>query len=360
MSTNSEEWCSNVQKLFGGEVNVNPQVLNSPSLTPSLCDLFHDFLHDNLARRPGSITPMQLRLLLHPLQSLLCHLGQMLSCLWEAPATRGSSSRTVTKSNTMTRLEEVQGLLQKWYELSVALHKQNPGCYLTQCNLVLYHLISLNAITNFPEIERLARREGFDGSIWELSQRHKRCISNREEAIFHSGQVMRLVRSMSPNRRPAWWAAAIYRATLILWVDSIGRLDPEFQKRQTHRASPMLTPQSSPVGKSRSERMETPTPTNNGPPTPLQGKGNSDLVAIDRVTPEDPAIIAYLWSGDGVAVLTRQDGTTVALDKASSVLSYGVSALNEGVSTRIGDGIKRKLVMLGSHWAVDSMGTIPV
>lgn len=359
MSSSAEEWCTNVQKLFAGEANVNPQVLSSPTLTSSLCDLFHDFLHENLARRQGRITPMQLRLLLHPLQSLLCHARQMLSCFTGVSLTHVSPSRTPTKSSAMHRLEEIQGLLQKWYELSIAIYKQNPGCYITQCNLVLYHLISLNAVTNFPEIERLARREGFDGSVWELSQRYRRCISNREETIFHAGQVMRLVRSMTVNRRPSWWAAAIYRATLILWTDSIGRLDPEFQKRQTHRASPMLTPQSSPIGKNRGDRGETPTPANRRSATPLQSK-ISDLVAIDQVTPEDPAIIAYLWSGDGVAVLTRQDGTTISLDKASNVVAYGISALSEGISTRLGDGIKRKLVMLGNHWAVDGMGSIPI
>ncbi|CAI4215233.1 unnamed protein product [Parascedosporium putredinis] len=296
MSTSAEEWMSHVQKLFGGELSVNPQALSSTAMTPSLCDLFHDFLHNNLARQQGSITPMHLRLLLHPPVAALP--------------------------------QEVQGLLQKWYEVSISVSKQTPGCHVTQCNLVLYHLISLNAVTNFPEIERLARREGFDGSSWDLSQRHKRCISNREEAIFHSGQVLRLVRSMPVNRRPNW---------CFTHVDS-----PIFADREK-----------------QGDRSETPTPTIKRSSTPVHIKGG-DMVAVDQVTPEDAAIISYLWSRDGIPVLTRHDGSTIGLDKTCNVLAYGLSTLSEGISTRIGDGIKRKLAMLGSHWAGDSMGQMGI
>jgi hypothetical protein len=222
----------------------------------------------------------------------------------------------------MLRLEEVQALLQKWYELSMTFLEANPSCTVTRCNLVLYHLISLNAVTNFPEVERLARREGFDGSYWELSLRHKRCIYQREEAIFHCGQVFRLLRLMPADRRPSWWSAALYRATLILWTDSISRLDPNFQAAKRDDNSP----------------------------------GSNNPVAVDRVTPEDPSVIAYLWNGDGIAVLTRVDGSTVTLDNPGNVLAFGIQTLEEAASTRIGDGIKRKLVTLGSNWRVDGLG----
>jgi hypothetical protein len=358
---------ANVQSIYGCTANVNPQLLNSQSLTPSLCDLFQDFLHDNLSRRQSSLTPYQLRLLLHPLQSLLCHLRQMLSCFSDVLSTRRATSRTVTKASTMLRLEEVQALLQKWYELSMSLYKANSSCSVTRSNLVLYHLISLNAVTNFPEIERLARREGFDGSYWELSLRHKRCVYNREEAVFHCGQVMRLLRCMAPDRRPCWWPAAIYRATLILWTDSIARLDPNFQKQQPAQSptqatrpqpSPVPTTQPSPLptsGDKVSENMPTPTPTTAATPVAPNRNAGGNGVAVDQITPEDPAVIAYLWSGDGVAVLTRRDGTQVGLDKPTDVLSYGIMAIDEGMSTRVGDGIKRKLMTLATNWNVDGL-----
>ncbi|KAK8049345.1 hypothetical protein PG994_011075 [Apiospora phragmitis] len=312
MSANAEQWQQATQSLYGCTANVNPQLLNTPSLSPSLYDIFQDFLHENLSRRQSTLSAHQLRLLLHPLQSLLCHLRQMLSCFSNVLSTRRTASRTVTKASTMLRLEEVQALLQSWYELSIAVYNSNPSCSVSKTNLVLYHLISLNAVTNFPEIERLARREGFDGSYWELSLRHKRCIYQREESIFHCGQVLRLIRAMSADRRPTWWSAALYRAALILWTDSVSRLDPNFQQRD---------------------------------------EGN--LVAIDQVTPEDPAVIAYLWNGDGIPVLSRGDGSTTNLDKPADVLLYAAKFIEESVSCRLSDGIRRKLLALGSNWSID-------
>ncbi|OTB15066.1 hypothetical protein K445DRAFT_122131 [Daldinia sp. EC12] len=319
MSANAEQWVAAVQSIYGCTANVNPQLLTTPpSLTPSLYDLFQDLLNDNLSRRQGSLTPHQLRLLLHPLQSCLYHITQMLSCFSDVMGTRRIGNRTGIKSSFESRRDEIQGLLQKWYELTIAYYKANPTCATSKTNLVLYHLISLNAITNFPEIERLARREGFDGSYWELSLRHKRCISQREEAIFHSGQVLRLLRSMPRDRRPSWWSAGVYRATLILWTDSVSRLDPNFQKRDESGAA----------------------------------------VAIDQVTPENPIVIAYLWNGDGVPVLShpRGDGSArISLEKPGDVLEYAVKTLEEGISTRFTDGIRRKLVALSGNWQADGL-----
>ncbi|GAB1313850.1 hypothetical protein MFIFM68171_04060 [Madurella fahalii] len=322
LAPNSEQWLTAMQSVYGCTANVNPQLLSGPSITPSLYDLFQDFLQDNLSRRQGNVSPQQLRLILHPLQALLYHLRQMLSCFSDIVGTRRTSACTFTKASTQVRMEEVQGLLQKWYELTLAYSKAHPGCPVTRCNLVLYHLISLNAVTSFPEVERLARREGFDGSYWELSLRYKRCIFQREEAIFHCGQVFRLLRLMPSDRRPAWWSAAMYRATLILWTDSISKLDPNFQIDKRENA---------------------------GPGSPRQ-------VVIDQATPEDPALVAFAWNGEGIAKLTRRDGSTMTLDAPADVLSYAIQNIEAGFSSRIGDGIKRKLIELGKNWNVDSIG----
>ncbi|KAK7739168.1 hypothetical protein SLS53_005804 [Cytospora paraplurivora] len=352
LSSNSEQWLANVQTVYGCTNNVNPQLLSTPSLTPSLFDLFQDFLHDNLPRRQPSLTPQQLRLLLHPLQSLLCHLRQMLTCFSDILAARRTAARTVTKSSTLQRLEEVQVLLQKWYELAVAHHKANPSCAMTKCNIVLYHLISLNAVTNFPEVERLARKEGFEASTggcggggggdvgptatttttyWELSLRHKRCIYQREEAIFRCGQVLRLLRCIPADKLPPWWGAAVYRVTLIMWTDAVGRSDPSFKVAGKEG------------GGGGGGGGAGSSPENGGSGGGVGGGGGPGVgglgagggggaVAVDQVTPEDPALISYLWGGDGVA------------------------AFEGGVSTRMGDGIRRKLVRLSSNWTLDTIG----
>ncbi|KJR81859.1 uncharacterized protein SPSK_00677 [Sporothrix schenckii 1099-18] len=378
LAPTAERWAAIAQSTYSTSSNASSSnSASASSVTPSLCELFQDFLHDNLARRKTTLSPQQLRLLLHPLQGLLCHLRQMLSCLPEVPPVRRTTNRTVTKASTMQRLEEVQAQLQHWYELSMAYYKANPGCAVTKCNLVLYHLISLNAVTNFPEIERLARRDGFSNST-EPSVRHKRCIFLREEAIFHCGQVLRVLRQMPSDRRPSWWSAALYRAVLILWAESVCHLDSNAAEQQQTGNEPSNIAAS--AAGSRSAVAGTASPTLIGSPLKTgptlspglsprsqgghpSGNGVSDganapsssatsLVAIDSVTPEDQAVIAYLWGGDGVtAVLTHSDGRHFTLDTPSEILAYGVKRIDEASSTRISDGIRRKLLSLASNWA---------
>ncbi|CAK7202991.1 hypothetical protein SEUCBS139899_005718 [Sporothrix eucalyptigena] len=370
LAPTADRWASLAQSTYGAAANNVNSSTSSSSPAPSLCELFQDFLHDNLARRKTTLSPQQLRLLLHPLQGLLCHLRQMLSCLPEVPPVRRTTNRTVTKASTMQRLEEVQAQLQHWYELSMAFYKANPGCAVTRCNLVLYHLISLNAVTNFPEIERLARREGVSGTM-DPAARHKRCIFLREEAVFHCGQVLRVLCQMPANRRPSWWSAGLYRAVLILWADSVCHIDNTAEQQMQPGADSGLAVGSTaavggasptmigspikatpvPLSPVLSPRSHTSYVSNNGAGDSNASSGMASLVAIDRVTPEDQSVIAYLWGGDGVtAVLTHTDGSHFTLDTPAEILAYGVKRIDEAVSTRISDGIRRKLLSLASNW----------
>lgn len=388
MASTSEQWLSGVQSIYGCTNNVNPHLLSNPSLTPSLHDLFQDFVSDNLSRRQSSLEPQQMRLLLHPLHNMLCHLRQIVSCFPDVLNTRRATSRTVTKTLLQQRVEEVEGLLQKWYELTSAMHKADPSCAVTRCNLVLYHLISLNAVTSFPEVEQLARQERFEGARpthWELALRHKRCILQREQAIFHCGQVIRLLRALPADLQPSWWGTALYRAILVLWTDGLCRLDPSFNvsnnnnnNNSNNTGGPSSSPgASSSAGATSPSRARTPssvsgastcapapatlsvrikedsaTPT----PAPAQPPSSPGKVAVDQMTAEHPAMIAYLWGGDGKAVLTRPDGTTVGVDSPAEVLAFGIQTLEEGVSTRVGDGLRRKLVTLAGNWNLEQMG----
>ncbi|KAF8856650.1 hypothetical protein BDZ45DRAFT_705611 [Acephala macrosclerotiorum] len=315
LAKDASEWLTLLQHQQTSTGNgtdwMSPNSLGAPPLTPSLCDLFQDMLHDNINRRYDKLSPLQLKLLLHPLQSLLCHLRQVLSCFSDFFGSR-RGTRTVTKASTLLRLEEVQSLLQNWYELCLVHAKATPNCPITRANLVLYHLISLNALTSFPEIERLARKEHFDGSSRELSLRHKRCIHQPEEATIHCGQIIRLICSMPREGRPHWWSAAIYRAALILWVDSLSRMDQNAQ------------------------RMEKGQP-----------------FAIDSVMPDDPAVVSYLWSGEGVPVLTKGDRHFKL--SPDEILQYCIELLGQGVALRVSDGIKRKLQDLAKNWSMESM-----
>src|ERR1700710_402664 len=83
----------------------------------SLRELFRHFLDDEILSNGIELTPLHLRLLLHPLQSLVCQYSQLLSCFSD---TLGARQRTkaLTAASTRCRLEEVQALLQRWYDLA--------------------------------------------------------------------------------------------------------------------------------------------------------------------------------------------------------------------------------------------------
>jgi hypothetical protein len=332
MSTNSEEWLAAMQSLHNCTANVNPQLLNTPSAAPSLHELFQDFLHDNLLGRQPSLSPQQLRLILHPLQAMICHLRQMVSCFSDVFGTPHPNGCSMTNTSILHQLDEVQALLQKWYDITMNYRKANPGCPITRCNLVLYHLIFLNAVTDFPEIERLARREGFGGGggglDWELSMRHGRCLFQRQKAIVHCGQVLRLLRLMPKDCRPVWWSVAVYRATLVLWADSISMMDSNVVVQVTG---------------------------NHGGGGGSLGLQEPAKVMIDQS--DDPTLMDYMWTGYGVPMLTCPGGgAPVGLDNPAGILACGVKDIESCYSSRIGDGIKRKLVALGANWNMNVLG----
>lgn len=302
------EWSSvfeQVHEFSGGYSSVG-----SGARPLSLRDLFRHFLDDELISLGIEMTPLQLRLLLHPLQSLVTQLGQLLSCFSDSAVSRKQNSPTVTFSSTRSRLGEVQTLLQRWFDLAERYLKVNPMCAMMQTNLVIFHLISANAVTNFPEIEKLARREGFDGTYQQLMYLHQRCIADIQETVFHCGQVFRLIRSMPRGIRPPWWAGAIYRAGLVLWANSLADKDVV-------------------------------SPDNNGPNT-VPGPS----FAIDALPADHALIVRYITKREGVPCVTKRDGSQMGIERPMSVLQHCLEVIDEGASTRFSDGIRAKLERL--------------
>ncbi|KAH5008033.1 hypothetical protein HBI74_211040 [Parastagonospora nodorum] len=278
----------------------------------SLREIFRYFLDDEIVIQDLQeihLTPMHLRLLLHPLQTLVCQYCQLLSCFSDSVASR-SRNRALTAASTRVRLEEVQALLGRWFDLARRYMKCNPICPMMQANLVMFHLISMNAVTNFPEIERLARREGFDSNFQQIMWMHNKCLSDVQEAIVHAGQILRLVREMPRGIRPPWWAGAVYRAALVMWTDSLVRNESTSPRQQGHFQPPNAT------------------------------------LAIDQLTSDHPMILRYVSRKEGIPTLTKRDGTIVTIDNSFAVLSHCVDVLDEGVATRFSDGIRNKLERL--------------
>lgn len=100
---------------------------------------------------------------------------------------------------------------------------------------------------------------------------HERCILQSKEAIVHCGQVFCLLQLLTSDCRPSWWAAARYRATLVLWADCRERLDPNISDDSCK---------------------------NSGSPS------SPKTVAIDNFVPTNASALASLWRDDLVPIQT--------------------------------------------------------
>lgn len=299
----AHDWYRFYQQVYG----------MSPRQQLSLRDLFTRFIDGELLSEQAELPPIQLRLLLHPLQSLVCHLRQFLSCFSEG-GNYCKASQAVTKSATRARLEEVQCLLQQWYTLSQRSVQDsvNP-CFAARANMIMYHLISLNTMTCFPEIERLARCEVTRPPSAQ-SWRRLHSGDEVEEVLFHCGQILRVTRSMPEPVRPPWWAAAVYRVALISWANSIA--NGEVQLASIDSAA-------------------------------IEG-GQS--FAIDDLPPEHPLIVRYLKHREGVPMFSKPGGSMVPLNMPENVLRHCIDFIEEDSTMRFTAGIQSKLVRLVERW----------
>ncbi|OAP58408.1 hypothetical protein AYL99_07498 [Fonsecaea erecta] len=277
----------------------------------SVRDFFTSFVDGDLAGK--ELSPTQLRLLLHPIQAQVCQLRQFIACLPDG-GNHAKASRGLSKAATRACLEEISSLLQHWYSISKQSFAGNKGtCWTTCANLIMYHLISLNAITSFKDIEQFARREVALGSFRYASWLQMRCIDQPEETFFHCGQILRLIRSMPHAVRPPWWAGAVYRVALTGWATSMAN--------------------------------------GNGRFSPTHGPAEPDRpFAIDDLTPENEAISRYMKYQEGTPMLTRSDGSLAPMDVPSNLLQHCIEVLDDDSSMRLTDGIKRKLRIFMASW----------
>ncbi|ETS82102.1 hypothetical protein PFICI_07104 [Pestalotiopsis fici W106-1] len=299
-SSTVEQWADAVQCYLS---KGNPH----PLTPPSLYHLYREFLEQKLVDGRVGLTAHQLRLLLHPIQKMLCQQRQTLTCFSDMFVPDQPGHVSFSKAYVMRQVEVVRSLLSRWHDLAMRCLNMNPDCTIMRTNMVLYHLISLNAVTNFPEIESFARQERYDGSYW--GSRHQRCIYNRQQAVHDCGQVFSILRNLPTDRLPTWWSAAIYRATMILWADSALQ-----SQSQAHASL--------------------------SPPEATEGQ-----YAMNA--PQD---FNHTLDYNVIPYVTRSDGTPFHLDRHSEVLDYAICAIDQGASSRLGEGIKRKLIALGNNW----------
>lgn len=295
------DWLAAFEKVHG----------TSYSCPPSVRELFGRFVEGELPTQGQQLSPTQLRLLLHPLQAQVCQLRQFISCLPDG-GSRAGASRGVSRGGTKARLEEISALLQHWYTLSqqCSANKKGP-CWTTTANLIIYHLVSLNAITSFKCIEQFARREVVARN-GPNSWLQTRCIDQSEETIFHCGQVLRLVNSMPNHVRPPWWAGAVYRVAMTGWANSMANMGSRF--------------------------------VNNGP------NNTNKPFPVDALVPEHESISRYLKYQEGVPMLSKGDGQLVPMDVPSNILNHCIDILDVDGGMRLAEGIKLKLRRFTTSW----------
>ncbi|KAI0479642.1 hypothetical protein F4859DRAFT_503659 [Xylaria cf. heliscus] len=270
------------------------------SLTPSLYDLFQDFRHDRLnADQAAGLTPYRMRLLLHPIHSHLWHSRSM---------NLHYSGTSVNETKIPILSNNDQPLLRKWRDICYSHYNGDPNCLVTRSNLVLSHLISLNNLIHFPAIEQYARAEQSDSG---------RLVLPSSAAVYHCGQVLRILRTMPAEQRPVWWSVAIYRVMLILWMFSVV--------------------QSSTTTLDRNANLD-------------ENEGTAPTLIIDHLDLVEERLFDFLYKDNSILALSRSQGSPISLAEPSNVLNHAVEILDEGVSTRFCDGIKRKLLELHSIW----------
>lgn len=283
--------------------------------TRSIYTLYHDFVDGRLPEAGRNLTPMELRMLLHPIQAEVFLWRRKHACL--TALGRNLALESQMKPAVLKHRAELASQLSNWCHLAYSHLERNKTCSVTRCSLVMFHLISLNLATNFREIESLAQYGNPDVApltfyFTKVSgvQDDYMDSTMRGRIVYHCGQVFYLLQSEPPRHRPSWWTAALYRATLILWADTLFHTNPL---------------------------------TTNGDPSP-------DLWTIDLPHQDIDNVVTQIQQGR-ISPCLQMDQGTRTLNTPSTVLEYAIEKIGAADSSRFGDGIRRKLYALRSNWA---------
>ncbi|KAF2437261.1 hypothetical protein P171DRAFT_492255 [Karstenula rhodostoma CBS 690.94] len=297
----------------------------------SLTALFEAFKEGQLAESPNGLSVNSLRLLLHPLQTLSTHLHQCLIAFSSVQSPgRGPNSTMGLASKAF--MDEVGTLLERWRRLCAnTVSIMGSACPTLQGSLVLYHLMVLNNLVSFPEVERLARERS--GAFRPSTPpRCTICVASTESLaslLFNCGQCLLVLRTMPSMTRPLWWAAAVYRVALVLSRVIIAN----------NSTSSMTT-----------LRFNTSLESN--------PSLDSNMVTLDQeygphAHEQDITLQRFLNRLQGTPVITKPDGTVMVLSSETDILDYCISMLDDHLvleSSSFASGVRLKLCVLRSRW----------
>lgn len=284
----------------------------------SLHELFSLFAEDRLQDFGRDLNVMDLRLLLHPLHSVVSNYSLVIASLG-ARSKRSQNTSIRNRPSSSQTFDEIHNLTRRWLTAFQALDIQGTRLLAAaRATLIQYHLISINLLCPFKTLEQFSRKED-SGIIGELASMIKEELNKHfPELLLHCGQIFRLVRETDVKLRPLWWSIAVYRSTLVLWVYSIA------QKYALHLQ----------LKHGRQDRRRL------GPP-----------VALDMLPFFHPNLSHYLLHRVGDPHLTAVDGTVISIDSPRAVLQTGIETFGRGHRLwRLTRGLQCKLEALYRKW----------
>jgi hypothetical protein len=280
----------------------------------SLHELFSLFAEDRLQGFGRDLNVMDMRLILHPLHSVVSNYCQVTASLnSRSKRSRNTSSRI--RSSSSQTFEEIHSLARRWMAVFQTLDIQGTRLLAAaRATLIQYHLISINLLCSFKTLELFSRKEDPD-IIEELASSIQEELHKQSpELLLHCGQILQLVRDADVKLRPPWWSIAVYRSTLVIWVYSITRKYVVKQIRPVHRSS--------------------------GP-----------AVSLDTLPFFDPNLSHYLLHRVGDPHVTAADGSLVSVDRPREILQTGIEAFGRGPRLwRLTRGLQCKLEALYRDW----------
>ena len=279
----------------------------------SLRELFERFDRDQLFEPGFRPELLQMRLLLFPLQILVTNLSQTFSYIPE-----GDRISTFYSSSSILQFEDIQLLMHRWLTYFRRAKTEGVRDYvMAKATLILYHVINLSLFTAFDKLESFARGETPHSSSREVMELPSTWLREPEKAFWHCDQILRAVGELKIELWPAWTAAAIYRATIVLWAISL-----------CHIQGSMLW-----------DKRDL-------------GAGNTDWdVRFDA--PLEPGLVSTQSVSDdtGVPHIVASDGSRVSLDNPHSILKLGLDTIYPGCRTSaFTDGIKCRLEAMSLSW----------
>lgn len=212
------EWSTLVQKHHQRD---SPAAQTRPN-PPSLATYYGLFLRHDALELLSEITPLHLRLLLCTIQTQVIQFSQTNRLATTASDVDGSSSGMSNFASL--RQEELQTMLIKWYILHQRVVSREKESMMTIACKLIYHLVCLELLICFSDVQLIAGREGAVGAKPLIPQLRRLARSpSWFRALAHVGQLLKVLQHPDWGMlRPIWWPVALSRVALILWAYGIG------------------------------------------------------------------------------------------------------------------------------------------